>query len=60
MFRTAYRLPFKVLGIPILLDFSLLIALPLIAWLIAMQIRWFVATTHLPVNIAALEHGWMP
>src|SRR5690242_13706880 len=35
MFGKGLRLPFKAFGIPIQLDVSLLIALPLIAWLIA-------------------------
>lgn len=34
MSRTAFILPFKLLGIPIELNFSLLLALPLMAWLI--------------------------
>lgn len=35
MLGTSFRLPFKVFGIPIQLDLSLLIALPLISWMIA-------------------------
>lgn len=38
MFRNAIRLPFKLLGIPISLDRSFLIVLPLFAWLIGSQV----------------------
>lgn len=42
MFRAAYRLPFKLLGIPVRLDISFLLILPLIAWLIGAQIEPYV------------------
>ncbi|MER3480775.1 MAG: site-2 protease family protein [Meiothermus sp.] len=38
MFRTALRLPFKLLGIPVSLDLSFLVVLPLFAFLIGSQL----------------------
>ncbi len=38
MFKNALKLPFKLLGIPISLDRSFLIVLPLFAWLIGSQV----------------------
>ncbi len=37
MFGKAYRLPFTLLGIPLLLDLSFLVVLPLLAWMIGQQ-----------------------
>ncbi len=45
MLGKAYRLPFRLLGIPILLDATFLIILPLLAWMIARDLpayfQWF-------------------
>ncbi len=41
MFRAGVTLPFKLLGIPIKLDFSLFLILPLFAWLIGSQLPMF-------------------
>lgn len=38
MFRNAIRLPVRLLGIPLYLDWSFLLVLPLIAWLIASRV----------------------
>jgi Zn-dependent protease/predicted transcriptional regulator len=38
MFRHAIRLPFKLLGIPILLDWTFIAVLPLLAWLIGRNV----------------------
>jgi Zn-dependent protease/predicted transcriptional regulator len=38
MFRHALRLPFKLLGIPVLLDWTFIIVLPLLAWLIGRHV----------------------
>ena len=43
MFRNAIKLPFKLLGIPISLDRSFLIVLPLFAWLIGSQVPNYLA-----------------
>jgi Zn-dependent protease/predicted transcriptional regulator len=44
MFRAGVTLPFKLLGIPIKLDFSLFLILPLFAWLIGSQLPMFLQT----------------
>ena len=38
MFNRGIRLPFKLLGIPVILDWSFLLILPLLAWLIGRQV----------------------
>jgi len=50
MSRTAFRLPFRLLGIPIEIDLSLLIVLPLMAWLIGSDVLVFAKTLGLPQN----------
>ncbi|HEX2972983.1 MAG TPA: site-2 protease family protein [Tepidisphaeraceae bacterium] len=57
MSRTAFRLPFTLLGIPVLLDITFLLFLPLLAWLIAAQIGQFAAVIGLPIDTAALQHS---
>ena len=39
MFGKAWRLPFRLMGIPVLLDWSLLIVLPLFTWTIGNGIK---------------------
>jgi len=63
MFRHALRLPFKLLGIPVSLDTSFLLVLPLFAYLIGSQIPAYVALfQHVGIAIdgAALQHGATP
>lgn len=60
MFRNAYRLPFTLLGIPVLLDISFLIILPLLAFLIGTQIRQYILATGMPVNPGPLTEGMLP
>ena len=43
MFNTSFRLPFKLLGIPIKLDFSFLIVLALFTYLIGSQVPAYIA-----------------
>jgi Zn-dependent protease len=38
MLSTSIRLPFRLLGIPVMLDLSFLLAVPLLGWIIAMQV----------------------
>jgi Zn-dependent protease len=59
MFGKSYRLPFRLLGIPVLLDISFLIILPLLAWVIGRQVGAFAHMFGLP-NSAALHSGYMP
>ncbi|RVU41591.1 site-2 protease family protein [Lujinxingia sediminis] len=60
MFKHALRLPFRLLGIPLYLDLTFLIILPLLAWLIARQIEPFITLFHLPVSPGALNEGLLP
>lgn len=60
MFRTAYRLPFRLLGIPIHLDVSFLIVLPLFTWIIGNQISSYVELFGLQANADRLQQGILP
>lgn len=63
MFRHAFRLPFKLLGIPVSLDASFLLVLPLFAYLIGSQIPAYVAlfkSAGLAIEAAPLQHGITP
>lgn len=63
MFRHALRLPFRVMGIPISLDRSFLLVLPLFAYLIGSQIPAYVGlfrSVGLRIDPAALEGGARP
>ncbi len=61
MLGKAYRLPFRLLGIPVLLDVTFLIILPFLAWIIARDLpayfKWF-GTTPQPEEVsAAVRYG---
>ncbi len=63
MFRHALHLPFKLLGIPVSLDTSFLLVLPLFAYLIGSQIAGYVALFQragVVIDGAALQHGATP
>lgn len=60
MFRKTYPLPFRLLGIPVQLDITFLIILPLLAWLIGSGIPEFVSAMGMPVAAERLEQGWLP
>ncbi|MDR7482649.1 MAG: site-2 protease family protein [Armatimonadota bacterium] len=60
MLGRSYRLPFRLLGIPLRLDPTFLIVLPLLAWLIGSRVSVYVRMFRLPVDSAALEQGVMP
>lgn len=60
MFKNAYRLPFTLLGIPLYLDVTFLIILPLFAWLIGTQIEAFVTLAQLPIAADPLIDGFTP
>ncbi len=60
MFRTAYRLPFKLLGIPIHLDVTFLIVLPLFTWIIGSQIGDYVQLLGLEAAPGELDSGALP
>lgn len=60
MFKNALRLPFRLLGIPLYLDLTFLIVLPLMAWIIASQLEDFISLTNLPIDPAPLLVSPMP
>ncbi len=63
MFKNALELPFRLLGIPIKLDTSFLLILPLLAWLIGSQIPAYVSLLQnagLAVDPRPLQRGLTP
>ncbi len=62
MFKNALRLPFRLLGIPLYLDITFLIILPLLAWLIGGQLEQFLVLTGVAefIDIEPLIEGWTP
>lgn len=60
MFHYSYRLPFRLFGIPVLLDISLLIVLPLLAWLIGKDIALYAKVFELNIDPSTLQQGWTP
>jgi Zn-dependent protease/CBS domain-containing protein len=60
MFGKAWRLPFRLMGIPVLLDWSLLIVLPLFTWTIGNGIRHGAEPMGLDLDMAALRAGATP
>ncbi len=60
MFKNALRLPFRLLGIPVYLDITFLVILPILAWLIGNQIEPFLEILELPIDAEPLITGWTP
>ncbi|MDZ7704837.1 MAG: M50 family metallopeptidase [Trueperaceae bacterium] len=60
MFQNSYRLPFNLLGIPVKLDLSFLLILPLLAWIIGSQVGAYVELLGLDVQAGGLEQGNTP
>ncbi len=60
MFRRSYRLPFRLLGIPLRLDPTFLLVLPLLAWLIGSRVGVYVRLLRLPIDPGPLEQGATP
>ncbi|MDR7521780.1 MAG: site-2 protease family protein [Armatimonadota bacterium] len=60
MLRKGYRLPFRLLGIPIYLDPTFLIILPLLAWVIGSRLDLYIRLFRLPVDAQALQEGHTP
>src|SRR6476661_4008704 len=59
MFRKAYRLPFKLLGIPIFIDVTFLFILPLFAWMIANQVKFWAEQVGV-ADHPSLHAPWVP
>ena len=60
MFNLSYRLPVKLLGIPIRLDVSFLLVLAFFTWVIGGQVEVYTALLNLPVNPDTLTRGATP
>ena len=60
MFKNAFRLPLRLLGIPLYLDVTFLIILPLLAWLIGSQLGPFIELAELPIDPEPLTEGSTP
>lgn len=60
MFKNAFRLPLRLLGIPLYLDVTFLIILPLLAWLIGSQLGPFIEIAELPIDPEPLTEGATP
>ncbi|MFZ0430250.1 MAG: site-2 protease family protein [Acidobacteriota bacterium] len=60
MIKKVYRLPFRILGIPVDLDLTFLLILPVLAWLIGSQLGRFIAVFNLPVDAELLTRGVRP
>ena len=59
MFRKAYRLPFRLLGIPIFIDVTFLFILPLFAWMIANQVGFWARQVGVEDH-PGLHRPWVP
>src|SRR5215212_2036903 len=59
MFRKAYRLPFKLLGIPVLLDVTFLIILPVFALSIAGRVDYWARQVGVEDH-PSLHSAWVP
>lgn len=60
MFRTAYRLPFRLLGIPVHLDVTFLLILPILAWMIGRNVGLYIEVLELPIDPTPLQEGMTP
>ena len=60
MFNNTINLPFKLLGIPLKLDISFLLVLPLFAWLIGSQIPAYIDLLGLEIDPANFQEGFTP
>ena len=58
MFRKAYRLPFTLLGIPVQLDVTFLVILPIFAFSIGQKVGFWAEQVGVEDH-AALHHAWM-
>jgi Zn-dependent protease/CBS domain-containing protein len=59
MFKHGIRLPFGLAGIPVVLDWSFLVMLPLLAWMIGSRVELFAEMFDVPAG-PALTGGVMP
>jgi Zn-dependent protease/CBS domain-containing protein len=60
MVQTVYKLPFRLIGIPVHLDLTFLLALPLLTWLIGTQMDRFAVVLGLGPDSESLTQGMRP
>ena len=60
MFRTGFRLPFTLFGIPIRLDVTFFLLLVLLTWVIGAQVGAYVRIFNLPIDPQPLQEGATP
>ena len=60
MFRTVFRLPFRLIGIPLHVDVTFLVVLPLLAWAIGRNVEAYARLLGLGAGARALGDGWTP
>lgn len=60
MSHSVYRLPFRLLGIPVQLDLTFLLILPLLAWLIGSDLSEFIRAFELNIAVEPLTRGLKP
>jgi Zn-dependent protease/CBS domain-containing protein len=60
MMRRGYRLPFRLLGIPVYLDPTFLIILPLLAWMIGRRLDLYAQLFGLSIDLEPLKQGTTP
>jgi Zn-dependent protease len=60
MYRKAFRLPLKLAGIPLYVDLSFLLILPLIVWMIAGNLVYLVREGRFGIDPALVARGWLP
>ncbi len=58
--RTVYRLPFRILDIPVQIDLSFLLILPVLAWIIGSQLPQLIAAFAMDIDPDPLTRGITP
>jgi Zn-dependent protease/CBS domain-containing protein len=58
--QTVYRLPFRILGIPVQIDLSFLLILPILAWIIGSQLGQFISAFAMDIDPEPLTQGITP
>src|SRR6056297_1944030 len=60
MFKSSFRLPFDLFGIPIRLDATFVLLIALLTWLIGGNVSTYVDLFELPIDAAPLQQGATP
>ncbi len=60
MFKSSFRLPFDIFGIPIRLDATFLLLVALLTWLIGARVGTYIELFELPLDPEPLQRGLVP